>query len=137
LNLTFALRVVGVTELALAVMHLLLWRLFDWTREVQRLSPLTARVFGVHTFFVAFVVGGLGALTCGRPDLLTTPGDLARLLLIGIVMFWTVRTLAQPLVFDAVLLRGSKWRTPVRIFAAAGFSSYVAVYGWALARQFP
>ena len=61
-TLTFVMRIVGSSHLALALAHIVLWRLFDWSRETARLSPLTARVFAVHTFFVAFVLAMLGAL---------------------------------------------------------------------------
>ncbi len=133
--LELALRIAGVSHVALGLAHLPLWRLFGWTRETSKLSPLTARVFAVHTFFVAFVVVALGVVAASRPELLLEPSGGARLFLGFSAIFWALRLAAQPLVFDPVLLRGSPWRLPVRAAAAAGFALYVAVYAWAFARQ--
>jgi hypothetical protein len=129
------LRLVGASHIVLGAAHVVLWRLFGWTKEIARLSPLTARVFAVHTFFVAFVLLALGALALGRPDLLAAPSDLARLVLGAGLVFWLLRLLAQPLVFDPVLLLDSSYRLPVRIAATLLFTGYVVVYAWALARQ--
>lgn len=134
-SLVLALRVVGASHLLLGVGHALLWRLFGWTKETATLTPLTARVFAVHTFFIAFILVGLGALALGRPDLLTRRSDLARLLLGATVAFWVLRLVAQPFVFDPVLLRASAYRWPVRAAAVVVFTSYVAVYAWAFSRQ--
>jgi hypothetical protein len=134
-TLALVLRLVGASHIVLALAHVVLWRLFDWSREIAQLTPLTARVFAVHTFFIAFVLAALGALGFARPDLLITPSDLARLLLGATVLFWGLRVFAQPLVFDPVLLRGSPYRFPVRAAATLLFVGYVVVYAWALARQ--
>ena len=134
--LELALRVVGVSHIALALAHVGIWRAFDWTREIARLSPLTARVFAVHTFFVAFVLAALGALLAFRADLVTTSSDFARLVLGFGVAFWCLRLLAQPLVFDPVFLVDKpRLRTPLRAAALLGFAAYVGVYAWALAQQ--
>jgi hypothetical protein len=134
-TLVVVLRVLGASHLALALAHVALWRLFGWSSEIERLSPLTARVFAAHTFFVAFVLAALGALALARPDLLVAPSELARLLLGAIVAFWLLRLLAQPFLFDRVLLLGSRHRTLVRGAATLLFAIYVAAYGWAFARQ--
>lgn len=122
-------RLVGASQLALAFAHLVLWRLFGWTDELRALTPLTARVFAVHTFFIAFVLAALGALELCRPDLLL--GELAHLVLVAAAIFWTLRLVAQPVVFDPVLLVGSRWRTPLRVCATALFASFAAVHVYA------
>jgi hypothetical protein len=133
--LAVLLRLVGASHLALALGHVLLWRVFGWGRELERLSPLTARVFAVHTFFIAFVLAALGGLDLARPDLLLAPSELARLLLGAIVGFWLLRLLAQPLLFDPVLLLGSHHRVLVRAAATLLFAIYVAAYACAFTRQ--
>lgn len=135
LSPTFVLRVLGATHIVLGVAHVWIWRLFGWTDELKRVSPLTARVFAVHTFFIAFVLVALGALAFGRPDLLVARSDFARLLLGTGVVFWLLRLVAQPVVFDPVLLRGSVYRWPVRAAAMFLFGLYVLAYGWALSLQ--
>lgn len=130
-----ALRLVGASHLLLALAHAVLWRAFAWSAELRRLGPLTARVFGVHLGVVVFVLSGLGALAAVRPELLTTPSELGRLLSGAIFLFFSLRLLLQPLVFDPVLLRGSPWRPWIRLAALLLFSLYVAVYGCVLSRQ--
>ena len=127
--MTIPWRLVGASEVALGLAHVVLWRVFGWTEELHALTPLTARVFAVHTFFVAFVVTALGALELGRPDLLR--GELAHLVLVAAAIFWTLRLLAQPFVFDPVLLVDSRWRTPLRLCATALFASYAGVHVYA------
>ena len=113
-TLVLALRIVGLSHLVLGLAHIVLWRALRWGKECERLTPLTARVFFVHTFFIAFVLMALGAA----------------------VAFWLLRLLAQPLIFDPVLLIGSPYRTPVRVAAVLGLSVTTAVYAWAFAAQF-
>jgi hypothetical protein len=113
----------------------LLWRLFRWSRDLSALPALTARVFAVHTFFIAFLLAALGSLELGHPELLEQRSELGRLLLAMATTFWTLRLIAQPLVFDPVLLRGSRFRMPVRLAALALFAGYVLVYALALGRQ--
>ena len=67
-------------------------------------------------FFIALVVSALGALELVRPELLVR-GELAHLIVVGAGVFWTLRLIAQPVVFDPVLLPGSRWRLPLRIAA--------------------
>src|SRR5262249_45076470 len=122
--------------IVLALFHAVLWRALSWGRETERLSPLNARVFAVHTFFIAFVLGALGLLSLVRPELLLVRSELARLLLAGIVVFWIARLAIQPLVFDPVLRLG-RWQSPLlRACASLVWMAYVAVYGAALLRQF-
>src|SRR4051812_23097675 len=73
MNLDLLLRMAGVSLIVLSLFHALLWRVLAWDREMGRLSPLNARVFAVHTFFIAFVLGALGLLSLTKPQLLLLP----------------------------------------------------------------
>jgi hypothetical protein len=133
--MTALLQLVGASLLVLAVAHLPLWRIFAWRAEIAQLSPLTARVFVVHLAFIVLLLFGLGLLLLCRPELLVERSELARLLLYGLVVFWVARLVAQPFVFDPVLARGHRFRTPLRIVATLGWSFYVAVFVAALLHQ--
>jgi hypothetical protein len=124
------LRIAGGSQIVLGLAHVLIWRRLGWTAELRAMTPLTARVFTVHTFFIAFVLVAFGTLELVHPELLASP--LGRFLLGGSALFWSLRLVAQPVVFDPVLLVGSPWRTPLRIAATALFAAYVGVYVWAL-----
>jgi len=134
--LALLLRAVGTSLLALSLFHCVLWRTLAWDREIERLSPLNARVFAVHTFFIAFVLGAVGLLSLIRPDLLLAPSELARMLLAGIVAFWVARLAIQPLVFDPVMRLGWTRSPLVRAGACLLWATYVGVYGMALVGQF-
>lgn len=129
------LRGAGATLVALSIFHAVLWRTLHWDEEITRLSPLSARVFAVHTFFIAFVLMGLGLLSLLRPALLLAPNELAKFLLAGIVIFWIARLLMQALVFDRVMREGWTSALWLRGCATLLFTTYVAIYGAAFARQ--
>ena len=135
MSLLLALRIAGGSLVTLSIFHLVLWRALGWGREVDRMSPLTARVFAVHTFFVAFVLFALGALSLLTPHLLIERSELARLLLAAIVVFWIARLAFQPFVFDRVMQSGWTRSPPIRIGALLLWAAYVAVYGVALCGQ--
>jgi hypothetical protein len=134
-GLEAALRIAGATQIALGLAHVAFWRVFGWTAETARLSPLTARVFAAHTFFIAFLLVALGGLALGRADLLIAPSELAELVLGTSLVFWLLRLLAQPLVFDAALADAPPWLRALRAGAFALLSAYVVVYAWASANQ--
>ena len=54
-SLSLLVRVAGASLIVLALFHAVLWRSLNWDREVERLSPLNARVFAVQTFFIASI----------------------------------------------------------------------------------
>jgi hypothetical protein len=130
-----ALRVAGFGLVVLSLFHVVLWRALDWGKEIERLSPLNARVFAVHTFFIAFVLLGLGLLSLFEPDLLIAPSALARWLLVGVVVFWLARLVIQPLVFDPAMSTGWTASRPLRAGTLFVWAGYVCVYGAALLCQ--
>lgn len=136
MTLVILLRVAGASLIALSLFHAVLWRTLDWGREIERLSPLNARVFSVHTFFIAFVLCALGLLSLIKPQLLLVPSELARLLLMAIVVFWIARLIMQPLVFDRAMRLGPVQSPLLRIGASLVWLLYVAIYVAALLRQF-
>lgn len=136
MTLVLALRITGLSLLVLSLFHVVLWRALDWGTDIGKLSPLTARVFLVHTFFIAFVLGALGLLSFLQPALLLMPSQLARLLLTGIVAFWIARLVIQPLVFDPAMRSGWTRSPLLRIGASVLWVFYVVVYGAALLAQF-
>jgi hypothetical protein len=135
MTLELALRLAGLSLVALSLFHAVLWRTLDWGLERAKLSPLTGSVFAVHTFFIAFVLLGLGWLSLARPELLLARSELARVLLWAVVLFWAARLAAQPLVFDRVMREGWTRHPIIRFGSNLIWLSYVAVYGAALLRQ--
>jgi hypothetical protein len=135
MTMVFVLRAAGASLIVLSLFHAILWRSLNWGPEIARLSPLNARVFVVHTFFITFVLAALGLLSLVKPELLLAPSELARLLLFAVVVFWVARLAIQFVVFDRVMRQGWTRSPIIRIGACIGWSLYVAVYGAALAVQ--
>ncbi len=134
MNLVSLLRLVGASMIVLALFHVVFWRTLNWNREVKALSPMAACAFAAQTFFIAFVLMGLGLLSLLRPHLLVTHSELARILLCWIVLFWLARLLMQPLAFDRAMKGGPLGR--LRIGASLIWALYIAVYGMALLNQY-
>jgi hypothetical protein len=133
--LELALRVTGLSLLVLAGLHTVFWRSFDWRGDSQRLTPLNGRVFLAHLLVVVFLLAALGLLLLFRAPLLLERTELARLLSAALVLFFALRLIAQPLLFDPVLLIGSRWRTPVRVLATSLWTAQVAVFAALLGHQ--
>jgi hypothetical protein len=131
-SLSATLRAAGASLMGLSLLHAALWRKLKWHQESARLSPLNARVFAVHVFFIAFVLFALGLLSLARPDLLLSPSELSRLLLAAVVVFWLARLVLQPLVFDPVMVGGPFGSRSIRIGASLLWASYAVVYAAAL-----
>lgn len=136
MSLVLLLRGAGASLIFLSILHAVLWRTLHWDSESERLSPLNARVFAVHTFFIAYVLLALGMLSLARPELLLERGELARVLLGGVVLFWVARLLLQPLVFDRVMRSGWTQSILLRVSVALLWATYVTIYGILLLRQF-
>lgn len=136
MSLDLCLRLAGISLIILSLLHAVFWRTLNWGREVEALSPLSRRVFAVQTFFVAFVLLGLGLLSLVSPELLLAPTRLARFLLIGVVLFWLARLLLQHWVFDPVMRDTWTRHVLVRAGATLLWSGYVLVYGAALLTQY-
>jgi hypothetical protein len=105
LNLTIA----GVLLLGLGILHIALPGALQWDRELAGASPLNREVSYVHCFFIglACLLWGLLPLTAGRS--LLQPSPVARLVLIGAVVFWASRLVIQLLVFNRHARESPSW----------------------------
>ena len=137
MTLVLLLRIAGASLMVLSLFHAVLWRSLHWNHESSRLSPLNARVFAVHAFFIAFVLFGLGMLSLLRPDLLLSRGELARLLVGAVVLFWFARLCLQFFVFDRVMTLDWTKSLPIRVGAPLLWAAYLVLYGAVLLEQWP
>ena len=105
LNLTIA----GVLLLGMGILHVALPGVLQWNRELAGASPLNREVSYVHCFFIglACLLWGLLPLTAGRS--LLQPSPVARLVLIGAVVFWASRLAIQLLVFNRHARESPSW----------------------------
>ena len=131
-NLSWHLRFVGACLAFLGLAHVAFPRRFGWKEELRNVSLLTRQVFYVHHFFVALVVTLQGVLCLFFAPELLTPSPLARLLLTGLVIFWTFRWTFQFWVYDKSLWRGDRFNTRFHILFSLFWTYLVAIFAWAL-----
>lgn len=83
-------------NVALALFHLSFWHVFRWREELPRLHPVNRGVLQVLNIMLTFVF----LLVAGLQVLLTdemTGTALGRALLAGMMFFWILRAILQPL----------------------------------------
>jgi hypothetical protein len=127
------LRIVGALVIALAALHAMFPRWFNWRDELSRLSLLNRQIFLVHTGFIVLVLAMTGAMSLLAPGDLITGGRPGVLISAGLAAFWAIRLLVQFFVYDPRLWRGSRARTALHILAATLSGYFAATYAWAAA----
>ena len=129
------LKAVGVLILAIVCLNFALPRHFGWKQELSRLSLLTRQIFIVHCLFIVITCTMFGVLALLYTPALLQPTPLARLVLAGLTIFWTVRLFVQLFVYDASLWRGDRARTVLHVVFTLTWAYFAATFGWALYRQ--
>ncbi len=130
-DLSFHLRLAGLTLIFLGVAHAFFGPRFKWREETARLSLLNRQIFYVHTFFIALVLILMGILCVfGTRGLLETT-FVGRWLCAGITLFWASRLVCQFFVYSPELWRGKLLETFMHALFACAWTYYSAVFGWA------
>jgi len=103
---TTLLVLVGLGQIALALVSLMLPRILRWREETARLSPLTRRIFWVYAGYILGTNLCLGTLSAIAPQLLLDRSPLARLTSGYATAYWGVRLVIQFVWFRQVAPRG-------------------------------
>ena len=117
----------GLFHVAIAVFHLLFWRLFDWRRDLASLRFVNRQAMQILNLCMTFVFLAVAWLSFAHAEeLLTTL--LGRTLLLLIAAFWALRAAYQVVFF------GLRNATSAALFVAilAGGALYAAP--WLLTR---
>ena len=126
------LRIAGLAQILLALIHPLIgWRL-RWKQESARMSALTAQVFWVHTYFLVLTLILFGLLSLLLSHELLAPAPLARALLLGLTLFWGARLYAQHFVYRAEHWRGHRLNTTAHALFSLLWAYLTLVYAAAL-----
>jgi hypothetical protein len=136
MTLELHLKAVGILILSIVCLNFALPRHFGWKQELSRISLLTRQVFIVHCLFIIITCTMFGLLALLYTPALLQPTPLARLVLAGLTIFWSVRLFVQLFVYDASLWRGDRGRTVLHIAFTLTWAYFAATFGWALYRQF-
>ncbi|HEX9825526.1 MAG TPA: hypothetical protein VGA80_02930 [Flavobacteriaceae bacterium] len=108
------IKVIGVLLVALALLHFIFPKYFNWDKELQSMSLINRQIMTVHTFFIALVVFLMGLLCLtSTNELIET--SLGKKISLGLGIFWTIRLFIQFFVYSSKLWKGKKFETVIHI----------------------
>jgi hypothetical protein len=132
MNIYLHLKIVGALLITLGLAHSVFGRYFQWKTELARLSLLTRQMFLVHAFFIALLVVMIGACSLFYTHALLESGALSRVVLSGLLIFWTCRLASQFFAYDSAIWRGRQFYTFMHVIFAIFWTYTALTYGAAL-----
>src|SRR5687767_7182214 len=103
----FNLQLVGTLLIALALIHLIFPKYFNWKQELSSLSIINRQMMFVHTYFIAFVVLLMGLLCLtSSSELLNT--HLGKRISLGLGIFWAARLIVQFFGYSSKVWKGKR-----------------------------
>ena len=125
------LKIIGVLLIALALVHLVFPKYFNWGKELGSLSLINRQMMVVHTFFVALTIFLIGLLcVTSTNELIDT--SLGKRISLGLGIFWTIRLFIQFFVYSSQLWKGKTFETRVHILFTFLWT-YISFVFWAIA----
>lgn len=108
------LKIIGITLILLALVHIVFPKYFNWKEELKSLSLINQEMMRIHTFFIALIVFLIGFLcVTSSQDLVNT--TLGRRIALGLGIFWSIRLVVQFFGYSSILWKGKKLETAVHI----------------------
>ncbi|MFS4467728.1 hypothetical protein [Maribacter sp. 2210JD10-5] len=120
-------KIIGILLMALALIHVIFPRYFNWKKELQALSLINRQMMTVHTIFIALTVFLMGLLCfTSTSDLIET--KLGKTISLGFGIFWGIRFFVQFFGYSAKLWKGKAFETTVHILAISLWGYLVVVF---------
>lgn len=108
------LKIIGFLLIALALLHSIFPKCFNWEKELKSLSLINQQMMTIHTFFIALTVFLMGVLCfVATNDLIET--HLGKIVCLGFGVFWTIRLIIQFFGYSPNLWKGKKFETMTHI----------------------
>jgi hypothetical protein len=117
-NIELHLKISGITMMAIALIHLVFPRYFNWKQELKSLSIVNRQLMLVHTFFIALVVMLIGWLCLSSAHELVST-SLGKRICLGLGLFWITRLFIQFFGYSAAIWKGKPFETIVHILFSA------------------
>ncbi|APX99387.1 hypothetical protein [Lacinutrix venerupis] len=108
------LKIIGLILIALALVHIIFPRYFNWKVELKPLSLINRQMVTVHTFFIALTVFLMGLL-CFTSGVEIIETKLGNKLALGFGVFWSIRAFIQFFVYSVKLWKSKTFETIVHI----------------------
>jgi hypothetical protein len=125
--MTLHIKITGTLLVLLSLLHVVLPRYFNWTKELSGLSLISKQIMYVHTFFIAFIVLLMGLL-CLNSSAELSNSLLGKHLSLGLFIFWFTRLLFQFFVYSPEVWRGKKLETFVHVIFSMLWSYFSYVF---------
>ena len=110
----FHLKIIGILLIALALLHIIFPKYFNWDKELKSLSLINRQMMTIHTFFISLILFLMGLLCLtSRTELIET--NLGKKISLGLGIFWTIRLFIQFFGYSSVLWKGKKFETAIHI----------------------
>jgi hypothetical protein len=122
------IKITGVILMALALLHLIFPRYFNWNKELPALSLINRQMMVVHTFFIALMVFLMGLLCLSSADELIET-SLGKKIALGLGVFWSIRLFIQFFGYSADLWKGKAFETIVHILFSLLWA-YLSLVFW-------
>ena len=124
------LKIIGVLSIALALVHVVFPKYFDWRKELSLLSLINRQMMMVHVFFIALIVFLVGLLCLtSATDLIET--NLGKNICLGLGIFWVTRLIIQFFGYSSKLWRGKPFETFIHVVFILLWSYFSYVF-WAI-----
>lgn len=108
------INIIGILLIALALVHIIFPKYFNWDKELKSLSLINRQMMTVHTFFIAFTVFLMGLL-CLTSSSQLIETNLGKKISLGFGIFWSVRLFIQFFGYSSDLWKGKKLETSIHI----------------------
>ena len=122
-------KIIGVLLMALALVHVIFPKYFNWKTELKSLSLINRQMMIVHTFFIALVVFLMGLLCVLFPTELIE-SKLGKTISGGLGLFWTARLFIQFFGYSAALWKGKPFETMVHVSFSLLWIYVSVVFFW-------
>jgi len=121
------LHLIGFILIALALVHFIFPKYFDWKNELDKLGLINKQMIYVHTFFIALIVLMMGILCLKNAQDLTETRLGSRLCL-GLAIFWGCRLLIQFFGYSAQLWKGKKFETFIHVLFSLLWTYFTTLF---------
>ena len=122
-------KIIGVSLVILALIHIIFPKYFNWDAELKTLSLINRQMIQVHTFFIALTLLLMGVLCIiGTHDLVET--RLGKVISLGLGIFWGIRLFIQFFGYSPKLWRGKKFETTVHVLFSFFWTYLTIVFVW-------
>ena len=107
-------KIIGTLLIALALVHIIFPKYFNWKEELKSLSLINRQMMKVHAFFIALTLFLIGLLCLtSSSELVET--NLGKKISLGLGIFWIFRLFIQFFGYSNDLWKGKKFETLIHI----------------------